>query len=269
MDVFYWPVPGANSDCVSTIGSSFNDPASELLVTDNRGYPYWKAQPNPWGQNGSQNVNANTIPPEQALANAVNPLDVPSYIIQAREYQQPNITLTGNLSSTEAIATIGNFRWYVILCQNLINMLTSSSTSPSVCVGFSNIYAADVCGALSTDGEMIPYTIIAFAPEELSTIETPAWVRASDPPKAVIKPFNFADLPCPPQSVMVSSGNSVNSKCLTRDPSTLQSTSLLLVSPTGRFSQHLADSALFCQSGRDLVASYRQPCSTVLIHQEF
>lgn len=126
VDVYYWPVPGANTDCVSTIGSSFNDPASELLITDNRGYPYWKAQPNPWGQNGSQYVNGNTIPPEQALPSDVNPLDAASYIIQAREYQQANITIAANLSSSEAIATIGNFRWYVNPSQTLINMLTSS-----------------------------------------------------------------------------------------------------------------------------------------------
>lgn len=116
---------------------------------------------------------------------------------------------------------------------------------------------------------MIPYTIIAFAPEELSTIQTPAWVRASDPPKAAIKPFNFADLPCPPQSVMVSSSYPITWKCLTQDSSMLRSTSLLLVSLIGLFSQHPADSALSCQSGRDLVVLYRQPCSTVLIHQEF
>ncbi|KAM0804316.1 hypothetical protein BDR22DRAFT_835626 [Usnea florida] len=49
---------------------------------------------------------------------------------------------------------------------------------------------------------MVPYTLIAFAPGELSTIQIPAWVRASVPPEAAIRSFNFADLPCPPQSVM-------------------------------------------------------------------
>ena len=80
------------------------------------------------------------------------------------------------------------------------------STSPSVCVGFSNIYAADGCGVLSTDGELISYTVVAFDPGELSTIQTPAWLRRSDLPKAATKAFNFGDLPCPPQSVMVSRG---------------------------------------------------------------
>lgn len=187
VDVYYWPVPGANSDCVSTIGSNFNNPVTELMVTDDRGYPYWKAQTDPWGQYGSQYVDSITVPPQQALAaGAPNPLSGPTNILLAREHWQNNITVAGNVSSSQAIATIGDFR----------------CTSPSVCVGFSNIYAADACGALSTDGELVPYTIVAFPPRELSTIEIPAWIRASIPPKAAIRSFNFADLPCPPQSVM-------------------------------------------------------------------
>ncbi|CAF9935221.1 MAG: hypothetical protein ALECFALPRED_006338 [Alectoria fallacina] len=44
--------------------------------------------------------------------------------------------------------------------------------------------------------------MLTFAPEELSTIEWPAWDRASIPLDAT-KSFNFGDLPCPPSSVMV------------------------------------------------------------------
>ncbi|KAL9066628.1 MAG: hypothetical protein Q9161_007458 [Pseudevernia consocians] len=186
VDVYYWPVSGAKEDCVLTIGSEFNNPVTELLITDDRGYPYWKAQTNPWGQNGSLEVDSITLPPQQALAGAPNPLSGQTNIIKAREYWPNNITVPSNFSSSVAIATIGDFR----------------CTSPSVCVGFSDIYAADACGALSTDGELIPYTIVAFAPGELSTIQIPAWVRASVPPQAAIRSFNFADLPCPPQSVM-------------------------------------------------------------------
>ena len=74
------------------------------------------------------------------------------------------------------------------------------STSPFVYVGFSTLYAVDRCGAIGT---YIPYTMLTFAPEELSTIEWPAWDRASIPLDAT-KSFNFGDLPCPPSSVMVS-----------------------------------------------------------------
>ena len=100
---------------------------------------------------------------------------------------------------------------------SVVHYWLDSSTSPSACVGFSNIYAADGCGVLSTDGQLISSTIIAFAPGELSTIEIPAWIRSSVPPKAAIRSFNFADLPCPPQSVMVSSNTPIGWKCLTQD----------------------------------------------------
>lgn len=113
MDVYYWPNAEENSDCVSIIGSSFNNPVSELMVTDDRGYPYWKAQTNPWGQNNSQVVDSITLPPQQALDGAMpNPLSGPTTILQARGYWQNNVTLAGNVSSSEAIATIGDFRWY-------------------------------------------------------------------------------------------------------------------------------------------------------------
>lgn len=74
------------------------------------------------------------------------------------------------------------------------------STFPSIYVGFSSLYAVDRCGPIGT---YIPYTMLAFAPEELSTIEWPAWNRGSIPLEAT-KSFNFADLPCPPSDVMVS-----------------------------------------------------------------
>ena len=111
VDVYYWPVPGENTDCVSTIGSHFNDPVKELLVTDNRGYPYWKAQKDPWGQSGSQYMGSITVPPEQALDAALNPLSVPTTILQARGYGQHNVTLAGNISSSKVIATIAGFKW--------------------------------------------------------------------------------------------------------------------------------------------------------------
>ena len=93
VDVYYWPVLGANSDCLSTIGTNFKDPATELMITDNRGYPYWKPQKNPWAQNGSQNADSTNIPPEQALPVAeVNALNQPSYIVRVRDYRQDNVT---------------------------------------------------------------------------------------------------------------------------------------------------------------------------------
>ena len=77
---------------------------------------------------------------------------------------------------------------------------TYCSTSPSIYVRFSALWAADRCGPIGT---YIPSTMLAFAPGELSTIEWPVWDRGNIPPEAT-KSFNFADLPCPPSSVMVS-----------------------------------------------------------------
>ena len=74
------------------------------------------------------------------------------------------------------------------------------STSPSIYVRFSSLWAADRCGPIGT---YIPSTILSFNPGELSTIEWPVWDRGNIPPEAT-KSFNFADLPCPPSSVMVS-----------------------------------------------------------------
>ena len=90
----------------------FNNPVTELLITDNRGYPYWKAQTNPWGSNHGQEGDSITLPPQQALNAAPNPLDEPTYIVKPRGYEQANITVPANVSNAEAIATIGDFRWY-------------------------------------------------------------------------------------------------------------------------------------------------------------
>lgn len=62
------------------------------------------------------------------------------------------------------------------------------------------MYAVDRCGPIGT---FISYTMLAFTPGELSTIQWPVWDRDSIPPHAT-KSFNFADLPCPPEDVMVS-----------------------------------------------------------------
>ena len=58
--------------------------------------------------------------------------------------------------------------------------------------------------AKAGNNEVVSYSILAFAPGELSTIEQPAWVRGNVP-RSLVKSFNVADLPCPPRDVMVCS----------------------------------------------------------------
>lgn len=60
--------------------------------------------------------------------------------------------------------------------------------------------ARDACGTIDDN---INYTILPFDPGELSTIQVPNWYRDYIPASST-KPFNFADLPCPPKDVMVS-----------------------------------------------------------------
>ena len=72
------------------------------------------------------------------------------------------------------------------------------STSPSIYANFHGIVAGDFCGLRGSTGS-IPATMLAFSPGELSTIAGP--IYNTDHPAT--SQFNFADLPCPPQSVMV------------------------------------------------------------------
>ena len=72
----------------------------------------------------------------------------------------------------------------------------TGSTSPSVYANFHGLRATDSCG-----GIIISSTMIAFAPDELATIAGP--LAFDNEGLYTTKNFDFKDLPCPPQSVMV------------------------------------------------------------------
>ena len=78
-----------------------------------------------------------------------------------------------------------------------------SSTSPSIYVNFYSLSATDDCGYVGGKQEIIESTILAFEPGELSTVAGPlvSFVNGKDKATSV---YDFADLPCPPTSVMVS-----------------------------------------------------------------
>ena len=95
--------------------------------------------------------------------------------------------------------------------QTLINRVTS--TSPSVYANFHRVEASDWCGQTTMTS-----TMLSFLPGELSSIEGPIVAYAFNPenvPTAAYtvggssktKRFNFKDLPCPPQSIMVNTNN--------------------------------------------------------------
>ena len=78
----------------------------------------------------------------------------------------------------------------------------SPSTSPSVYVDFHEVSIVEELGAAVCASFSVP--MLSFSPGELSTIEG---LHLSGPLpgiSGVTKVFNFADLPCPPRSVMVS-----------------------------------------------------------------
>lgn len=46
MDVFYWPVDGAKSNCLSVIGTSEKPIDDGFFTSDDRGHKYFMSQPN-------------------------------------------------------------------------------------------------------------------------------------------------------------------------------------------------------------------------------
>ena len=78
---------------------------------------------------------------------------------------------------------------------------------------FHSVEANDFCGYIGSE-PIITQTMLTFSPGELSTIAGPLTdlgnpMKASDVEGATIisfssEAFDFADLPCPPKSVMVS-----------------------------------------------------------------
>ena len=77
------------------------------------------------------------------------------------------------------------------------SIIFACSTSPSIYVKFQTLQASDACGPIGLTDSILS-TIVAFDPGELSTFIGSPEVGATR-----ISAFNVADLPCPPQSIMV------------------------------------------------------------------
>ena len=77
-----------------------------------------------------------------------------------------------------------------------------SSTSPTVYANFHSLTGNDWCGM-----SVFPTKLVAFEPDELSTIAGPLTIGygeyKSEAGAFSTQQFNFADLPCPPHSVEV------------------------------------------------------------------
>ena len=75
-----------------------------------------------------------------------------------------------------------------------------ASTSPFIYANFHQISIRELLGAAVCAS--FPVSMLSFSPGELSTVEGLHW-ESVIPKPGITKTFNFADLPCPPRSVMV------------------------------------------------------------------
>jgi len=92
----------------------------------------------------------------------------------------------------------------LILTSTILTSTILTSTSPSIYANFHSISAADWCGPVGSEAT-ITQTMLTFSAGELSTIAGPLHNPVgSSHQNFSTRMFDFADLPCPPQSVMVS-----------------------------------------------------------------
>ena len=220
VDVFYWPEPGSDKSCLSVIGDRVN-PLGEGASTDGQGNVWWGTVTNPYDIYVGTHTTARivTINGITLKQNLVNPwsdgtgTDMPSVTttrpIDKTQTQDTSIitpaprtarararlikrslpdingTSPGNGSLPDSIAISNGFTF----------------TSPSIYVAFTDLKASDQCGFRGIG--TIHSTMLAFTPGELSTIEGALLgAHYSSPGPSATKVFNFADLPCPPRSVM-------------------------------------------------------------------
>lgn len=76
VDVYYWPVPGANTDCLASVGTTAaSDIDQNLIITDARGVGggWWNPQPNPYETltSSSSSSNVTLLPSINARGHAL------------------------------------------------------------------------------------------------------------------------------------------------------------------------------------------------------
>ena len=214
VDVYYWPEPGADTSCLSIIGSDVV-PLDVGAQTDEGGVVYWAASTNlydiyvptkttalittingvvvkeaitnPWDASPSITTtrpvsNVKKRNPLSVHPRAFNPLYGRELSADRNSSLDSGVTASARASEvTGSIAVSDGFTF----------------TSPSVYVAFYSLSATDDCGLR---GNNIKSTMLAFAPGELSTVQGHLWGGGVQEQKT--KVFNFADLPCPPYDVM-------------------------------------------------------------------
>lgn len=215
VDVFYWPEPGSDGSCLSIVGTEVK-PLLEGVKTAKNGDLFWGTVTNSYDiyvgtQTTAVLMTINGITIKQRVVNpwandgegtdmpaftTTRPLDTtksqgksstitpPPAALRAKPKLIKRFGLPMNGSSGGSVAVVDGHTFI----------------SPSIYIAFTSLWATDQCGWL---GSVIPVTTMAFAPEDVSTVEGRILAPAFDKPfKFSTKRFNFADLPCPPRSVM-------------------------------------------------------------------
>ena len=214
VDVYYWPEPGADTSCLSIIGSDVV-PLDVGAQTDEAGVVYWAASTNLY------DIYVPTV--TTALITTINGVVVKEAIANPWD-ASPSITTTRPVSNVKkrnplsvhprAFNPLYGRELSAGRNSSSDNGVTASAraseisgsiavsdgftfTSPSVYVALYSLSATDDCGLR---GNNIKSTMLAFAPGELSTVQGHLWGGGVQEQKT--KVFNFADLPCPPYDVM-------------------------------------------------------------------
>jgi len=89
VDVYYWPVPDTNSDCLGIIGTSYKSPDDGMFGTDGRGHAVYKTHSNPW--------TGETLQPSTTAPNVITP--APPHPLRARTRIPLNASVSTNGSS--------------------------------------------------------------------------------------------------------------------------------------------------------------------------
>lgn len=101
VDVYYWPVSGANSACLSTIGTSYGDPNDGYFTTDARGHKLFMSRPNPYAS--SQQANSPITSRSPSVGRMLNLRSPGSFVNSS---QPANHTISEKATTSGSIAII-------------------------------------------------------------------------------------------------------------------------------------------------------------------
>ena len=204
VDVYYWPDPAADESCLGIIGDSVLPPEHGATTETERRQTYWGCTISATGTGlfvdsilttarlmitGSLSWKAYEFNPWSPLptpclsdTKTLKPLLSSSNVTSHNRrslYARGHSLVASTDQNGDPISTVvsGDFTF----------------TSPSVYANFHNLNAGDSCGST-----VFPSTLLSFPPGGLSTVVGPRYFGhiASE-----TRPFNFADVPCPPRSV--------------------------------------------------------------------